>query len=162
MGATLSNSTSATSTVDPSGVVIVTTTPASGQSGSSVSAGSGTSGASGANGANGANGASGTSGAGGTNGSSIATPVVTPCPDTCAWYQTSTVGTDGRCACSFSLINTAQTLFLLPGSVVAGFMVKPEPGNDRAILSQNMMILATAISLAAWGGLGYYLWRRFR
>jgi hypothetical protein len=41
-------------------------------------------------------------------------------------------------------------------------MVKPEPGKDKAILSQNMMILATAISLVAWGGLGYYLWRRFR
>ena len=78
-------------------------------------------------------------------------------PTYCSWYQELKNG-----SCEFSLGSTAHTVFQLPGSIVVGLINSPKAGDPPAALSEGMMTLATAISLVAWGGLAYYLWRRFR
>lgn len=69
----------------------------------------------------------------------------------CSWYQERISG-----VCKFSTTNTVHTLFQLPGSVVVG-LINPK----ATVLSETMITLSTAISLIAWGGAAYYLYRRF-
>lgn len=70
---------------------------------------------------------------------------------TCSWYQEFRDG-----ACKFTTSGTVHTLFQLPGSVVVG-LINPK----ATVLSESMITLSTAISLVAWGGAAYYLYRRF-
>lgn len=69
----------------------------------------------------------------------------------CAWYQDYFDN-----GCHFSTANTLHTVFQLPGSVVVGLMNPKE-----TILRENWLVLSTAISLLAWGGAAYFLYRRF-